>query len=216
MDVLAAHCNSIFEWHGSLFLAMFIAGFMGGFTHCLGMCSTFSICSNSCESSCGKKKSLQRYGITYHLGRATTYGALGFLSALLSKQIAASHIWPLISASMLVIAGIMFILSSLPECKHFIIKFSGNLTYTKGVLLGFMPCGLIYAALMMAATTANPVGGMVAMWLFVLGTIPALSIANIGMRILADKYQNIMQKITKAVMAINGITLFLMAAKVMR
>ncbi len=132
-------------------------------------------CRTMCAGgSCNKTQASQ---LPYHLGRFTTYGLLGFFAALLSKQIAYSPYWPRISAVMLAVAGVMFLVSSLPKCHH-LFKPNGKLTYVSGLLLGFMPCGLLYAALMMAATTANPLKGMVGMWLFVLGTIPALLVAR--------------------------------------
>ncbi len=216
MEVLTSHCGSLLKLNGNLFLTMFIAGLTGGVTHCVSMCSSFAICHNVKKSCCGKIELLKAYGLTYHLGRATTYGVLGFFSALLTKQVTTLPIWPFLSGIMLILAGLMFMISIFPECNHNTAKFAANFTYLRGVILGFMPCGLIYAALMMAATTANPISGMVAMWLFVLGTIPALNLANIGFNLLSNKYQNLMHKITKSVIAMNSIMLFVMAAKVMR
>lgn len=43
-----------------------------------------------------------------------------------------------------------------------------------GLLLGFLPCGLLYAALTVAAASADPATGALAMAAFGLGTIPAL------------------------------------------
>lgn len=90
------------------------------------------------------------------------------------------------------------------------------MTYLSGVLLGFMPCGLLYAALMMAATTANPLMGMLGMWLFVLGTMPALLIASVGAEIMAQKWQAFMQKTGRVMMAFNGIVLMMMAERLVR
>lgn len=82
--------------------------------------------------------------------------------------------------------------------------------------MSFMPCGLIYAALMMAATLANPWAGMVAMWLFVLGTMPVLLAASGGAALLAVRWQEKMREIGRLGMAFNGFALLVMAAKVMR
>jgi sulfite exporter TauE/SafE len=82
--------------------------------------------------------------------------------------------------------------------------------------MGFMPCGLIYAALMMAATLANPVAGMFAMWLFVLGTVPALVAVSGTATILTHRWGNVMPQIGRVGMAFNGLTLMVMAAMVMR
>jgi uncharacterized protein len=44
-----------------------------------------------------------------------------------------------------------------------------------GVLLGFLPCGLIYAMLGKAASTGSPVDGALTMFAFGVGTAPALA-----------------------------------------
>lgn len=218
MESLLGHCAGLFSQHKFILITFLLAGITGGLTHCITMCGSFVVCQAACKpSSCSNKLTLiQSLGLSYHLGRATTYGILGFLSAYFAKQIAYLPLWPWISASMLVIAGGMFLLSSLPSCKHSLLNNTSKLTYLSGALLGFLPCGLIYAALMMASTTANPLLAMVAMWLFVLGTVPALLMAHFGTKILTKNWQNIMQKMSRVVMAFNGFTLFVMALKLVR
>ncbi len=218
MESLFGHCAGLFSQQKFILTTFLFAGITGGFTHCISMCGPFVACQATCVSaSCSSKESLiQSLDLQYHLGRATTYGGLGFISAYLSKQIAYSPIWPWIAASMLIIAGIMFLISSMPGCKHSLINISGKLTYIRSALLGFMPCGLLYAALIMAATTANPLLGMFAMWVFVLGTIPALLLAHYGVKILTKNWKDIMQKIGQTIMVFNGLSLFVMAIKLVR
>jgi len=221
MDILA-HCAAAFSQHGGVFALFFIGGLTGGFTHCLGMCgplvaSEILACHGKCAGGCSVRSELGRAsGMAYHLGRITTYGALGFLAALLAKQVAAFSFWPLLSAGMLVAAGLMFLASSVMHCRHSALSSSPKLTYMRGFLLGFMPCGLLYAALMMAATLANPFSGMIAMWLFTLGTIPALLIASGGAALLNRKWNHAMQTMGRVMMAFNGLSLLVMAARTMR
>ena len=220
MNLLLQHCAAAFSggYSGTygLFFMFFLAGFTGSFTHCIVMCSPMIAtdalnCGGKCASKCSK--TVQSSGLFYHLGRMTTYGGLGFFAALLSKQIATFSFWHFISAFMLTIAGLMFIISSLPNCKHFLLKPSGKNSYIRGALLGFMPCGLIYAALMMAAATANPYYGFFAMVAFVFGTIPILVLANMGIKLLTDKWQKKMQLLGRVVMAVNGVSLLVMAGR---
>jgi uncharacterized protein len=49
-----------------------------------------------------------------------------------------------------------------------------------GVVNGLLPCGLVYGAVMMAATTGSIVGGISVMVAFGLGTIPALVLVAAG------------------------------------
>ena len=48
--------------------------------------------------------------------------------------------------------------------------------YGLGLVLGFLPCGLLYGALAASAATANGFHGFFAMAAFALGTMPALVI----------------------------------------
>lgn len=218
MELLFAHCAATFSGNPGLFAAFFLGGLTGGFTHCLSMCGPMVACQSMCASKkCDKAAILERAGgLHYHLGRLTSYGALGFIVAYFSRHISAYAYWAEVSSVMLAIAGAMFIISSLPGCKHALLHISEKLAYTRGALTGFMPCGLLYAALMMAATLADPLSGMVAMWLFVLGTIPALLIASAGAEMLTKKWQNIMHQAGRALMAFNGLSLLVMAARVVR
>ena len=109
----------------------------------------------------------------------------------------------------------LFLLSALFPSLH-VARFSSGNGFLRGVLMSFMPCGLIYAALMMVATLANPLAGMFAMWLFVLGTIPVLLVASGGAVMLAAKWQEMMRGIGRFGMAFNGLTLLVIAAKAVR
>ena len=227
MDTLFAHCSAAFAQHGPLLASFFMAGLTGGFTHCVAMCgplvaSQSMACGSRCAAACSGRKAAARDlsslgQLPYHLGRATAYGALGFFSALLSRQIASSAHWHWISAAMLAIAGVLFVVSSLPNCH--IRPVWGKVTglgYLRGVLLGFMPCGMLYAAVMMAATLADPLAAMLAMWVFVLGTLPALMLMSASAGILARRWQHAMQRLGRAMMAFNGLSLLVMAGNLMR
>ena len=215
MEALLAHCTAAFSHAGGLFAVFFLGGLMGSLTHCLVMCGPVVACQSACGGGCGKRMSTAAQW-HYHLGRLLTYGALGFFAALLSKQIAAASYWPKLSAAMMVIAGVLFLLSAMFPSRHALLAISPRNGFLRGVLMSFMPCGLIYAALMMAATLANPLAGMFAMWLFVLGTIPALLIASGGAALLAGKWKEMMGGIGRFGMAFNGLALLVLAINTVR
>ena len=215
MEALLAHCVAAFSQHGGAFAVFFLGGLTGSLTHCLVMCGPVVACQSACGGHCGKRMSAASQW-QYHLGRFTTYGALGFVAALLSKQLAATPYWPTLSATMMVIAGGLFLLSALIPNQHALLSYTPNHGFLRGVLMSFMPCGIMYAALMMAATLHSPLAGMFAMWLFVLGTMPALLIASGGAAILAIKWQEMMRGIGRVGMACNGLTLLVIAARSIR
>jgi sulfite exporter TauE/SafE len=49
-----------------------------------------------------------------------------------------------------------------------------------GLIWGWLPCGLVYGALLLAATTADPVGGGLVMIAFGLGTMPAMILSGLS------------------------------------
>lgn len=215
MEALLAHCSAIFSQNGGMFAVFFLGGFTGSLTHCLVMCGPVVACQSACAAGCGKSMSVASQW-QYHLGRFFTYGALGFFAALLSKQLAMSSYWPPFSAVMMGVAGGLFVLSAMVPNRHAMLGSMPQNGFLRGVLMSFMPCGLIYAALMMAATLINPLAGMFAMWLFVLGTIPALLLASGGATLLAYKWKEMMRSIGRYGMVFNGLTLLVMATKIMR
>lgn len=215
METILAHCIAAFSQHGNVFALFFLGGLTGSLTHCLVMCGPVVACQSACGGSCGKRMSAASQW-QYHLGRLLTYGALGFFAALLSRQIAATSCWPTVSAAMMVLAGGLFLVSALIPNQHAPLGFAPSNGFLRGVLMSFMPCGLIYAALMMAATLTSPLAGMFAMWLFVLGTVPALLVASGGAALLAMRWQDMMRGIGRFGMAFNGLTLLVLAARNMR
>ncbi len=222
METLLSHCFATFSGHPSWFLMFFLAGLTGSLTHCLVMCGPMVACQAACGGACGKKLSVTSQW-HYHFGRLVVYGALGFVAALLSKQIATSPFWPAISSGMMVLAGVMFLTSSFchpraggdPAYPKLDSRFRGN-DVVRGMAMSFMPCGLLYAALMMAGALANPLQAMVAMWLFVLGTMPVLLASSGFAAALAFKWQRLMHTIGRFGMATSGLTLLVLAARSFR
>lgn len=198
-----------------MFALFFLGGLTGSLTHCLVMCGPVVACRSACGGSCGGRMSAASLW-QYHLGRLLTYGALGFFAALLSRPLASMPYWPTLSAAMMVAAGGLFIFSALFSGRHAQLPFSPRSDLLRGVLMSFMPCGLIYAALMMAATLTNPLSGMVAMWLFVLGTTPVLLAASGSAAVLAAKWQDLMRGMGRCAMVCNGLALLALAAKSVR
>jgi len=92
----------------------------------------------------------------------------------------------------------------------------GKRLFVQGALLGFMPCGLIYAMLLLAASTANPFVGAVAMAIFVVGTMPALMLLSAGADWLSQRYRTTMRQIGRVAMAFNAITLLILADKLIK
>lgn len=50
--------------------------------------------------------------------------------------------------------------------------------FTMGLLWGWLPCGMVYSALLLALSAGNAVNGALVMFSFALGTFPALMLSN--------------------------------------
>lgn len=215
METLLAHCSAAFSQSGNVFAVFFIGGLAGSLTHCLTMCGPVVACQAACGKACGTKLNAASQW-PYHLGRLITYSGLGFVVALLSRQIMAYSFWPTLSATLLAAAAILFLASAVVPASHLMLQWIPQSRILRGALMGFMPCGLIYAALMAAATLASPLKGALAMASFVAGTTPALLLVSAGAATLAQRWQGIIGRVGRFGMAFNGLALLALAANHVR
>ncbi len=216
-----------------LSISLFLAGLVGGATHCVGMCSPFVL------AQIDGRKDVRKLGsslfLPYHLGRMTTYILLAVIvSSIINLAFVFSDLKSLIAAPMLVAAGVIFIVSAFPRLSavfpwavnlrvsagyRVIAHFSGKLIenqsslgrYGLGVLLGFMPCGLVVSALLASATAPSTVNAAFAMAAFAVGTMPALMLVAFGGNALKYKYPKSIGFISKAAMLASGVWLFVLA-----
>ena len=214
METLLAHCGRIFFEHGGMLAMFFIGGLAGSLTHCLLMCGPGVACQAACASACGQRFA-KRTQWHYHLGRMLSYGALGFAAATVSAQLQAFAFWPWLSALLLALAGVLFLSSAMfsHSSRH---GLRGSHLFLRGALMGFMPCGLLYAALMAAAAMANPWQAMLAMWLFMLGTLPVLLLSSSAAVMMAKRWHLLMGRVGRLGMACNGLALVALAGKLVR
>ncbi len=80
----AAHCVATVEQHGNLIVALFLTGLLGSVSHCVGMCGPFVLAQAACRlegiPASGMREWHRLSGgalLPYHLGRITTYAAMG-------------------------------------------------------------------------------------------------------------------------------------------
>jgi sulfite exporter TauE/SafE len=160
----------------------FLAGLMGS-PHCVAMCGPFA-------AACAQP----RGGLAlWHLGRVTGYALLGALAGIFGAAIPGP---PWVPAALAV--GFLFwfagaLAGVLPEFRWGlpgITRVGGSMVarrglgyrFAFGVVNGFLPCVLVYSALSLPMSLAQPVPGAMAMIAFGLGTLPALSLAAVGLR----------------------------------
>jgi uncharacterized protein len=172
----------------------FTAG-LAGSGHCLGMCGGIlaALAVASPDASVGQRF---RVNLVYHIGRITTYTLLGLLAGAVSQAALFSALkphlyWLFAAANLMVIAiglatafgvrrlslaaldgtgwGFMSRIlgraSSQPTLRVFL---------AAGLVMGLLPCGLVYGVLIAAATGGSWQQGGGMMLAFGLGTLPAL------------------------------------------
>ena len=174
--------------------AAFVTGLLGS-AHCFGMCGglsgLFAVNANAA--------SLQRdipMAITYNLGRILSYAFLGILVAAVGQSIVGGV--PKLTGPVRLFSGLLIVIVGLqvafnwrvlapvekagariwnriaPAAKGLLPVTSMPKALGLGLLWGWLPCGLVYSVLLLAATTANPAAGAVAMLAFGVGTMPAM------------------------------------------
>jgi sulfite exporter TauE/SafE len=127
--------------------------------------------------------------VPYHLGRLTTYVVLGGLVGAATAVFTATTGFAWVSSAMLVLAATLMVLQALglalgipTPMSRLVSNLAAPLVtsrqtpdrYALGLVLGFLPCGLLYGALAAAAAAGSAPAGALAMAAFGLGTLPAL------------------------------------------
>lgn len=83
--------------------------------------------------------------------------------------------------------------------------------YLMGVLLGFMPCGMVFSALLAASTASQPLFAGLAMLGFGVGTMPSLILLGLGGAAMSRKYPTIMRVMPRVMMVWSALWLFVLA-----
>jgi sulfite exporter TauE/SafE len=87
--------------------------------------------------------------------------------------------------------------------------------YPLGLALGFLPCGILYAALAAAAATGSPLYGALAMFCFGLGTIPALVAVGLLGASAGHRFSRSVAAWTPAVLVFNAGLLTVLGARML-
>lgn len=159
--------------------------------HCIGMCGPIAMMLPVDHNNPARKATQV---LTYHLGRITAYGTIGLLFGLIGKGFYLAGIQQQLS---IFVGVFMIVVVLIPEkifteynfskpiyrlissVKAALGKQFKNKSYkslfTIGLLNGFLPCGLVYAALFGAIAMQSVSLGILYMALFGLGTVPLMS-----------------------------------------
>ena len=180
----------------SSYFALFLVGLLGG-THCIGMCGGIV---SALSLGAASRVSLL---LAYNVGRIVSYavagavaGALGGASLALSGQLPVRIVLFVLANLMLVALGLYLL--GVTRALAFSERFGARLwrhlqpltgrylparrvaqAFPLGVLWGWLPCGLVYSALVTALSSGSAASGALLMLAFGLGTLPNLLLAGL-------------------------------------
>jgi hypothetical protein len=79
------------------------------------------------------------------------------------------------------------------------------------MMLGFLPCGLLYAAVAAAAATGDVLAAILGMLVFALGTFPISWAIGFGSVIAATRWRKAIGRLLPYLAVINALFLFFLA-----
>lgn len=175
-------------------VAAFALSLLGGL-HCAAMCGGFVGALHAPRVGNGKSSASRTAG--YHAGRITSYVLAGTLAGALGGSLFAARVLPL-QVALLVAGSLMLLAIGLsmfgrnawlrrleplgihvwklvaPVARRLYPPRSGAHAYLAGLAWGWIPCGMVYAALPLALSTGNALHGAAVMLAFGAGTLPNL------------------------------------------
>lgn len=210
-------------------LEIFLIGLLGSM-HCIGMCGGF-------VAMYSLKKPMTQpslpYHVLYNLGRIATYSFLGGVLGYLGSFAAYAGEHRGIPGAVLLIAGIFMALMGLNiagvlgrkglfeesgitgtsvfrSALHRILALDSVWgAFLLGLLLGFLPCGLLYPILMSAAASGGFASGMIIMAVFGLSTLPALTGLGFLVTRLQPHIKRTLYRVAAVFIILLGLRMFL-------
>ena len=180
----------------TLALALFLGGLASGL-HCVGMCGGIGT-----GFSLIQKHDLWKRQLLFNAGRVASYaiagaavGALGSAGAYAAAVLPAQTLLYLMSSLAVLVAGVHFAGIPLPLAKlerlglpvwRRVQPLAARLlpartlpqAFAAGMAWGWLPCGLVYGALLAAAFAGGAAEGALVMMAFGVGTLPWLLAAG--------------------------------------
>ena len=212
------------------YLVAFIMGLFSAL-HCLGMCGSIigTLTLSLRKEIRDHKALLVPFVFSYNFGRITSYALAGYLAGLLHNMLMlplgegeGHRILQIVSALIMAGAG-LHIAGWFPRFAY--IEKGGGLIWARlepygrrlipvktlpqayffGMIWGWLPCGLVYAAVTLATTAGNETRGALTMLAFGVGTLPA--VVSVGLMTSLLVRLSSMKKFRQAA----GISLILLA-----
>ena len=205
-----------------MFYSAFMMGFIGSL-HCVGMCGPIAM---MLPADTSKRWKFVMGRVLYNSGRILTYAIFGLLVGFIGE----STTYFVSQKSLSIFLGALILIGVfLPKTwknklslNNYVFGYTnlvkGSLSklfkkhslaaqFSFGVLNGFLPCGLVYAALSGAFLTEAFTDGMLFMVLFGVGTLPMMLGVSLGATWLRKTFGAMLPKLIPITYSIIGLWL---------
>ena len=206
-----------------MLISALIFGLLGSF-HCIGMCGPIAFMLPTDRSNSAK----QVFQImSYHLGRLSTYAFIGVLFGSLGRGF---HLFGFQQQVSVITGSIMILTIITPKLFQKVplsksisrlvfkvkqhlgvaLKRKNNTTFFKiGALNGYLPCGLVYMAILAAVSSSGPLTGSLYMFFFGLGTVPLMTATAYAGNLTSSLFRQTLQRLIPVIIVIIGILFIL-------
>ncbi len=191
------------ETNVSAFAAQAFAAFslaLAGGVHCAGMCGGIT---GALQLNRPRGVSPARLAAGYHAGRVITYTLAGALAGTLGAALYAADVMP-VQAALLLVGSLMLLAigasmfgrsawlkriepagawvwrSIAPLARRVYPPRTAGQALAAGLAWGWIPCGMVYAALPLALVAGGPLQGGLVMLAFGLGTLPNMLAVDVA------------------------------------
>jgi len=219
-----------------LILSLFVTGLISSLAHCSLMCGPLVLAQTIARleripaGPGGERRRLAGAALLpYQTGRLLTYAGLGAMAGATAGEVASLTLARMVGAGLLGLAALVLAGQALPRraCPAkgrpwerwigpWLAAPTGWRGLRLGLVLGLLPCGLLYAALAAAAASGTAWGGAMAMAAFGLGTVPALvAVAWLGQGMLTH-FRSRLRRFAAPLLLLNAGWLAWMALQLMK
>lgn len=219
--------------HTSLYATLLLSGFLGSLGHCLGMCGPLVMILGLQLGTNGWRSALPRQ-LLYHAARITVYALLGGIIGAVGSILGVGSQLSLVGGVLGLVLGLLVITLGLGylgwrpamlregsagwlnrAMSQALQKGGLRSVVLLGALNGLLPCCLVYAALLSAASTGGALAGAQAMLFFGLGTVPALVVVGLGAGIISVRARQVLTRAAGVLMVLVGLQLVLRGGAVL-
>ena len=205
---------------------VFVSGVLGA-AHCIGMCGAISATMNL--GTTNLRGALWRQ-ILWSVGRVFTYSFLGMVAGFGGARLTKSEFLTSqtsvvsIQAAFAIVAGALLLFQGLVAVGWFRRRIKGGGTcltasifggflrggssigvFVAGIATGFLPCGLVYSFLALAAASASAWKGPLLMAAFGMGTVPVMLMSGAGLTMASLQLRQRIMKFAAACVLVTGL-----------